>query len=76
MAVTDTAILTETSEDGKITYTASIVGPDGKTYTTTFVGGVPTGDTMNLALYAGLMVVSAAAAFVLLRSFKKKENRD
>ena len=74
MTVTDSAILTDTTEDGKITYTASVIGPDGKTYTTTFVGGVDTGDTMNLSLYIGLMLVSAAGAIVLLRTLKKKEN--
>ena len=60
--------------DGKTTYTASVVGPDGKTYTTT-TSDVPTGDGAKLMLYVGLMAVSAAAAFVLLRSYKKKENR-
>ena len=74
VTVTDSAILTDTTEDGKITYTASVIGPDGKTYTTTFVGGVDTGDTMNLSLYIGLMLVSAAGAIVLLRTLKKKEN--
>ena len=72
--VTDSAILTDTTEDGKITYTASVVGPDGKTYTTTFVGSVDTGDAMNLSLYFGLMLISAAGAIVVLRAMKKKEN--
>jgi hypothetical protein len=72
--VTDEAILVETDKDGKVTYTASIVGPDGNTYTDTYTSGVPTGDTMNLSLYICLLTISAAGAIVLLRGLKKKEN--
>ncbi len=72
--VTDEAILVETDKDGKVTYTASVVGPDGKTYTDTYTSGVPTGDTMNLSLYICLLTISAAGAIVLLRGLKKKEN--
>ena len=72
-AVTDDAILTETDQDGRITYTAGIIGPDGRIYTAT-AGGVPTGDAVDLTLHAGLMAVSAAGVWLLLRSLRKKEN--
>ena len=71
---TDEAILTETNEDGTVTYTATVTGPDGKEYTTTYTSGVPTGDAMNLSLYICLLTISAAGAIVLLRGLKKKEN--
>ncbi len=72
--VTDEAILTETNEDGTVTYTATVIGPDGKEYTTTYTTAVPTGDAMNLSLYICLLTLSAAGAIVLLRGLKKKEN--
>lgn len=68
---------TVTIEDGSLTYLASVVGPDGKTYTATCVSGVPvTGDAMRLPLYLGMIAVFAAAVFVVLLVLKKKERWD
>ena len=70
--VTDEAILVETDENGNpVKFTASVVGPDGQTYTNT-VGDVNTGDTFQIGLYIGLAAICAAALFVLLRKRERK----
>ena len=68
---------TITIDDSSLTYIATVVGPDGNTYTSTYTSGIPaTGDASRLPLYIGLTAMFAAAAFVVLLVLKKKERWD
>ena len=65
-------VTVETNEDGSKTYTATVVGPDGKTYTTTWNSPIPLGDNSHLGMYIAMMAVSAAGLAILLK--KRKES--
>lgn len=71
--VTTVKTESKTDDNGVTTWTGTVTGPDGKTYTPEKDNGVKTGDTFQIGLYAGILVACAGAMVVLLRS-RKKEN--
>ena len=76
--VTDEKLDVETDGEGNVTYTAEVIGPDGKTYTETkkVMATPATGDASNLPLFVTMGSTATAALLGVMRIRRKKEDEE
>ena len=76
--VTDEKLDVETDGEGNVTYTAEVIGPDGKTYTETkkVMATPATGDASKLPLFVTMGSTATAALLGVMRIRRKKEDEE